>query len=529
VVEIEGRDRLEASCNNNVEPGMVVHTRSQKVLDAVTVNLDLILANHRDECTSCVRNTNCSLQTLANSLDITTNPYRKRFARKPWAEQLILQRDSTKCIKCLRCVAVCSKIQGCDVWDIAGTGSRVDVAVAAGKQLEQANCSLCGQCITHCPVGALSARIDIDEVRAALADPQVVTIIQAAPATRSAWGEDLGLSPDEATVGKFVTALRLLGFDHVFDTDTAADLTIIEEAHEFLERFTHRDDYVWPMFTSCCPGWLRFVKQQYPQFLPNLSSAKSPHQMFGTILKSYYAEKLGVDPAKIFVVSLMPCVAKKYEAAVPEVNDAAPGVRDVDAVLTVREFASMVKQQAIDVDGLVESDWDDPWGAASGAAVIFGASGGVMEAALRSAHYYLTGENPQPEVFKAATVPDDDKPWAAKTIEVCGTQVRVAVASGLHNTAELLEAIKAGQLEADFIEVMACPGGCTGGGGQPIRIDQELAVERGRMLSALDKDAPLRLSHENESLKKLYADYLGEPLGHKAHTLLHTTQAKWSI
>jgi NADH-quinone oxidoreductase subunit G len=356
-----------------------------------------------------------------------------------------------------------------------------------------------------------------------------VTIIQAAPATRSAWGEDLGLTKEQATVGKFVSALKLLGFDHVFDTDTSADLTIIEEAHEFLERFTHRDDYSWPMFTSCCPGWVRFVKQQHPEFLANLSSAKSPHQMFGAILKTYYAEKLNVAPANIFVVSLMPCVAKKYEASVPEVNDAAYDVRDVDAVITVREFASMVKQQAIDTEHLPESEWDSPWGEASGAGVIFGASGGVMEAALRSAHFYLTGNNPDLEVFQAATIPDDDKPWATKTIEVAGAEVRVVVASGLKHTDKLLAAITAGELEADFIEIMACPGGCAGGGGQPIRIDQELAVPRGQILSDLDKQAPLRLSHENESLKKLYDEFLGEPLGHDAHRLLHTNQADWHI
>lgn len=529
VVEVEGQDRLMASCNNEVAEGMIIHSRSKKVRDAVRANTELILSNHRAECTTCIRSTNCSLQSLTQTLGITEESYDKNYTQKPWDKNFVLQRDGSKCIKCLRCVQVCGKIQNCNVWDITNTGSRVDVGVVDGKQLDEATCSLCGQCITHCPVGALSARDDTASILGALDNPEIITIIQAAPATRSAWGEDLGLSADEATVGRFVSALKGLGFDYVFDTDTAADLTIIEEAHEFLERFTHKDDYQWPMFTSCCPGWLRYVKQQAPEFLPNLSSAKSPHQMFGALLKTYYAQKLDVDPSRIYIVSLMPCVAKKYEAAVPEVNDAAEGVRDIDAVITVREFARMVKQRALDVQNLSEALWDDPFGEASGAGVIFGASGGVMEAALRSAYFYLTGNNPEPGIFKAATVPEEETQWAAKTLEIAGATVRVIVASGLRNTTDLLAALKAGEVEADFIEIMACPGGCAGGGGQPIRTDHELAVPRSKILSKLDEDAPLRLSHENESLKKAYAEFLGEPLGHTAHHLLHTNQAEWSI
>ena len=525
VVEVEGNENLCSACNTQAEEGMVVYTNSPKVRSARRINVELILSNHNTNCTSCVRNGNCTLQSLCRDLNITDIPFEVSYRKKNWDVTLPLIRDTEKCVKCMRCISFCEKVQGLGVWDVVGTGPRVRVSFRNVKSFADTNCALCGQCITHCPVGALHERDDTVRVMDAIADPNQIVIAQVAPAVRSAWGVDAGLSQHEATVGRMVTALKGLGFDYVFDTDFAADLTIMEEGSELLERLTHKDEYRWPMFTSCCPGWVRFVKHEFPDFLPNLSSAKSPQQMFGAVAKTYFAKQLGVDPSRITCVSIMPCVAKKYEADVPQVSDAGAGT-DVDIVLTTREMARMLRSSGIFLDELGETMFDEPLGLGTGAGVIFGTTGGVMEAALRSAHYLVTGENPHPDAFSAVRGMEG---WKERTVQVGDVSLKVAVASGLGNARKLLSAIKAGTVQYDFVEIMACPGGCAGGGGQPITDGVELAAERGEVLRKLDSSAMIRFSHENPFVQKLYEEYLEKPLSHRSHELLHTDQSKWDI
>ena len=525
-VEVADSEKLVAACSTPVREGMEVRTASQRVLEARATNLMLILSQHNSNCNFCGRSGNCALQRLAEDFNLGRMSFDQTPDAMDWNKDYPLIRDSSRCIKCMRCVSVCEKIQGMRVWDVNGTGARTRVGVRDGLDLMDTSCTLCGQCITHCPVGALRARTDSKRlIRNLTGDHgKKVYICQVAPAVRTAWGEDLGLPLEQATVGRMAAALRALGFDYVFDTDFSADLTIMEEGSEFLHRLTHKEDYRWPMFTSCCPGWVRFVKSEYPDFVPNLSTAKSPQQMFGAVAKSYFAEKLGVAPDDIYCVSFMPCTAKKYECAVPEVNDAA--ARDVDMVITTREFAKMLRRYRIDVASLPEENFDDPLGESTGAGVIFGTTGGVMEAALRSAYFLATGENPDVDAFRAVRGMEGVR---AATFDIQGTKVRTAVASGLVNTRRLMEAIRKGEAEYDFVEIMACPSGCSGGGGQPIRDQQELGPARGGYLRELDEAKPIRFSHENPSVQKLYQEYLEAPLSHKAHKLLHTELEKWSM
>ena len=428
----------------------------------------------------------------------------------------------------MRCIQVCDKIQNLHIWDISGTGSRVSVDVSHNRTIREADCAFCGQCITHCPTGALRERDDTEEVLAALADPEITTVVQVAPAVRVAWAEQLGLDASTVSTRKMVGALKRLGFDYVFDTNFAADLTIMEEGSEFVERFTHREQYQWPMFTSCCPGWVRFVKSNYPEFTDNLSTAKSPQQMFGAVAKTYFAQKIGVDPHKMKVISIMPCLAKKEEAALPPLRDAC-GDPDVDIVLTTREFVRMVRSDHIQLEYLEEADFDSPLGASTGAATVFGATGGVMDAALRSAYFLVTGKNPDADTFKAVRGMDREH-WKEAEFTIPGAGVvRVAVVSSLGRTRKLMEAIKRGEVEYDFVEVMACPGGCAGGGGQPIQDGKELAEYRGDALWAIDKSMKVRFSHENQEIQTLYQEYLGEPCGHTAHHLLHTDHHAWEM
>ena len=524
MVEVEGAARLVPSCTTKVQEGMVVHTNTPRVREARDINLQLILAQHDGNCPTCLRNGNCVLQDLARDANLIHNPFIKDFHRKTWSYDNYLIRNEHKCVKCMRCIQICEKVQNMKIWDVVNTGSRTTVGVSLNRKFEETDCTLCGQCVTHCPTGGITERDDTEKVYRALDDPEITTIVQVAPAVRAAWAENLGLSPKQATTARMVSALRTIGFDYVFDTNFAADLTIMEEGSEFLERFTHRNKYLWPMFTSCCPGWVRFIKSQYPEYTPNLSTAKSPQQMFGSIAKSYFAEKAGLDPHKIRVISVMPCLAKKSECDQPNQNDAC-GDPDVDYVLTTREFARMLRRNHVDVTTLPESEFDSPLGIGTGAAVIFGTTGGVMDAALRTAYNLVTGHNPDPDAFTAVRGMDG---WKEANFEIPGAgTVRVAVVSGLGNTRKLMEAIDKGQVEYDFVEVMACPGGCAGGGGQPIHDGQELAGKRGNTLWRLDKESELRFSHENPEIRTLYREYLEKPLSHKAHHLLHTDHEGW--
>lgn len=528
IVEIEGIERLVPACVDVCQEGMVVHTNSPRVRAARRTNMRLILSQHNCNCPVCVRNGNCALQTLARDLNVLYNPFPKNIQFNEWDQRMALIRDNSKCIKCMRCIQVCDNIQGLGIWDLTGTGSRVAINVSHNRDFAQADCAFCGQCITHCPTAALSERDDTERVMDALADPEIVTVVQVAPAVRVAWAEELGLDSTVLTTKKMVGVLKQIGFDYVFDTNFAADLTIMEEGTEFVERFTHHDQYTWPMFTSCCPGWVRFLKSNYPEFTNNLSTAKSPQQMFGAVTKSYFAKKAGIDPRNIRMISIMPCVAKKTECDLETMRDTC-GDPDVDIVLTTREFTRMIRADQIDIAEIPDTEFDSPLGTSTGAADIFGTTGGVMDAALRSAYFLITGKNPDPDAFSAIR---DIEAVSGKqaTFNIPGAgEVRIAVVSGLGNTRKLMDAIKAGEARFDFVEVMACPGGCVGGGGQPFLDGVSNNVHRGAALWKIDRDKPVRFSHENPDVQTLYRDYLGSPCGEKAHHLLHTDHFAWKM
>ncbi len=525
MVEIEGYEKLFTACNNPVREGMVIHTNSRKVWKVRRNNLQLLLSQHDVNCALCVRNGNCSLQTLASEMDIRMVPFDKQIPFQKGSRKFPLIKDYTKCIKCMRCIQVCDKVQTCSIWDVVNTGSRATVDVKNVLRLEESDCTLCGQCLTHCPVGALIERDDTGKVWDALDDPEKIVVVQIAPSVRAAWGEDLGLKPEFATVKRLAAALRQVGFDYIFDTDFSADLTIMEEASEFLEKLKNKDHEKFPMFTSCCPGWVRFVKGYFPEFVDQVSTAKSPQQMFGAIAKSYYAKILNVDPSRIFSVSIMPCISKKQECALPVMNDAGAG-QDVDVVLTTREIDRMIKAAHIIPQGLKEEELDMPLGLGSGAGVIFGATGGVMEAALRTASYFVTGKNPDPDAFRQVR---GMQGWREAEFDLAGQTLKVAMVNGLGNARKLLKKLKKGKVSYDFVEVMACPGGCVGGGGQPIHDGYEMAPERGEILYRLDRQSQLRFSHENPSIKQCYADFLGQPLSEQAHHLLHTDHHAWKM
>lgn len=523
VVELEGKEKLITSCNNVVKEGMVIYTNSPKVRRHRRTTVELILSQHDCECVTCSRSGNCSLQIVANDLNIFDIPFKMQVEKQPWDKHFPLIRDSSKCIKCMRCVQVCDKIQGLGIWDVEGTGSRTTINVAGHRSIDEADCALCGQCITHCPVGALRERDDTEKVWKAIEDKDKIVVAQVAPAVRTAWGEELGLAPEDAKVGKILDALKRMGVDYVFDTTFSADLTIMEEGTEFLKRFTSGELKERPMFTSCCPGWIRFIKSQFPHLVKQLSTAKSPQQMFGAAMKTYFAEKLGVEPEKIYTLSVMPCVAKKGEREMELYYEEYAG-HDIDAVITTRELVRMIRSAHISPDTLEDIASDRPMQEGSGAGVIFGATGGVMEAALRSAYYLLKNENPEADAFKVVRSQgfQENDGVVEADFAIDDITVKTAVVSGLANTRALLEKIERGDVHYDFVEVMACPGGCVGGGGQPIHDGEELAFERGKNLYYLDKNADIRFSHENKDVLKMYEEYFEKPNSHKAHMLLHT-------
>ena len=534
MVEIKGYEHLQAACDTLCQEGMEVDTVNARVREARRQNLELLLSQHNVTCPSCQRNNNCELQRLSAIYTVGDwNRYKKALPINNWDENSPLIRDEDKCIRCYRCVSVCEKVQSVNIWDMVGSGSYTTVGVSGHRKFTETDCVLCGQCITHCPVNALHARDDTDKIigmMGALRTEGKTVVVQVAPAVRAAWGEEFGLDAAVANEKRLAAALRRVGFDYVFDTNFSADLTIMEEGNEFLARMKEPEKHQWPMFTSCCPGWVRFMKGQYPDMVGQLSTAKSPQGMFGAVTKSYFAEKIGVAPEDIICISVMPCTAKKAEVKIPNINDAKEGVLDNDMSITTREMCRIFKSLQLDIANLPEEDFDSPLGSGTGAAVIFGATGGVMEAALRTCYYVMTGENPNAdETFKAVRATGADTPWVEAEYNVAGTKVRAAVVSGLANTRKLIREIRKGNLDLQFVEVMACPGGCAGGGGQPIHYNEEWAAKRAKVLYDYDHGNELRFSHENPDVIELYRDYLGEPCGEKAHHLLHTDHFGWDM
>ena len=519
VVEIEGDTNLSAACNTVIEDGMVIKTNSRRVREARKVNVELLLSEHEVICPSCVRGGNCSLQSVAENLGILEIPYETKFSTKPWDSNHFLIRDESKCIKCMRCLYVCDNMQSLGVWDLSGIGTRLTIKVAEGKSIDDSVCVLCGQCVMHCPVGALYARDDTAKVLDALDNPEKVVIMQIAPAVRTAWGEGFNLSREKASVGRMVAAARKLGVNFVFDTSFGADMTIIEESAELLQRLSNRENKKWPMFTSCCPGWVSFIKSQYPELIANLSTTKSPQQIFGSTAKTWFAKHAGIDAAKLFSVAVMPCMAKKMECSLPGMDSAKTG-QDVDVVITNREFIKLLQTYSVCVDLLDEEEFDDLLGDGTGAGVIFGSTGGVMEAVLRTGYYLATGKNPEPDTFSVIRGKDATR---EVTVDMNGTKLKAVVVSGLANTRKLIDKILSGEVMYDFVEVMACPGGCVGGGGQPIKDGKDLTLERAPVLYDLDKNSEKRFSHENPSAVKSYEEFYKKPLSKEAQELLHIT------
>ena len=529
VVEVKGAKSLVASCVYPISEGMEVFTNTKKVLDSRKKTLQLILSNHNRSCLSCVRSGNCELQQLAKDLHVDDESYydgeKTPSVIDDSAAHMI--RDNSKCILCRRCSAVCDKVQGIGVIGPNQRGFATNIGSPFGMGLGETSCVSCGQCIAVCPTGALTEKDHTDKILDAIQDPNKHVIVQTAPAVRAALGEEFGLPIGTGVEGKMAAALRRIGFDKVFDTDFAADLTIMEEATEFLHRV--QNGGVLPMITSCSPGWIKYCEHYFPDMTENLSSCKSPQQMFGAIAKTYYAEKMGIDPKDIVSVSVMPCTAKKFEIGRDDEN--AAGVPDVDIAITTRELARLIKRLGIRFLELPDEAFDHPLGEATGAAVIFGATGGVMEAALRTAVETLTGETLASLDFHDVR---GTKGIKEATYSVAGMDIKVAVASGLGNARELLTKVKNGEADYHFIEIMGCPGGCVNGGGQPqqpasVRNFQDLRGLRAKSLYDLDAANPIRKSHENPAIQKLYQEYLGEPGSHKAHEILHTTYVKRTI
>ncbi len=523
VVEVKGARSLVAACVYPINEGMEIFTNTPKVVESRRTTLELILSNHKRECLSCVRSGSCELQELCNEYNVVEDYYEgENPAIKIDDSAAHMTRDNSKCILCRRCVAACEKLQGIGVIGANERGFAVQIASPFDMSLAETACVSCGQCITACPTGALKEKDDTAKILEAIADPEKMVVVQAAPAVRASLGEAFGYPIGTNVEGKMIAAMRRLGFDKVFDTNFSADLTIMEESAEFIDRV--QNGGVLPMITSCSPGWIRYCENYFPEFIPNLSSCKSPQQMFGAVVKTYYAQKLGKNPEDIFSVSVMPCTAKKYE--INRDDQSAAGVPDLDATITTRELARLIKQAGIMFNDLPDEVCDSPLGTGTGAAVIFGATGGVMEAALRTAVWKLTGK-PESTPVEFTDVRGIEGIKEA-TYNVAGMEVKVAVASGLANAKALLKKVKSGEASYHFIEIMACPGGCVNGGGQiiqpsSVRSFTDIRAERAKVLYDIDSANTLRCSHENPDIKVLYDEFLGETGSHKAHEVLHTT------
>ncbi len=521
LVEVEGKRGFATSCIQKVEEGMVVHTKTPEVLEARKTMLDLILSNHHQDCDNCVRKENCELQDLIKQFDKEKTVYegtKNTYEIDDKSPSIV--RDPNKCILCRRCVSMCNKVQKIGAIGVTERGFNSCVSTAGHNSLNDVNCTFCGQCIEVCPTGALREKDSTQIVWDKINDKNTYVIVQTAPSVRVALGEEFGMPIGTNVEGKMVNALKQMGFDKVFDTNTGADFTIVEEGTEFIKRLQNNDNL--PMITSCCPGWVKYIEMNYPENIGHLSSCKSPHEMFGALLKTYYAKKEGIDPSKMFVVSVMPCIAKKYERQREEMK------QDVDAVITTRELARMIKQAKIDFVNLEDAKFDDPMGEATGAAAIFGVTGGVMEAALRSVSEIVTGKPLDKISFEQVRGESGIK---RAEIEIGDKKVKVAVAHGLANAQTIMEEIKSGKADYQFVEIMACPGGCITGGGQPIKnakIQEEVDIhkKRAEAMYSIDEKSVIRKSHENPVLKQIYKEFLGEPNGELAHKLLHTHYSK---
>ncbi|MEA1873453.1 MAG: NADH-dependent [FeFe] hydrogenase, group A6 [Bacteroidota bacterium] len=537
VVEQKGRKALPAACATPVSEGMEISTNSAQVRTARRHVLELLLSEHRSECTSCYKNGKCELQDLAIEYRVNENTFMKLVDYKDYTIDDFspsIIKDDSKCIRCQRCVRTCTEMQSVSALAVVNKGEHQKIATFLDKSMHSVVCTNCGQCVVHCPTGALVEKNYIDQVWDVINDPELHVVVQTAPAVRIGLGESLDLSPGNRVTGKMVSALRRLGFNSVLDTDFSADLTIMEEGTELLTRLKKvlldKDtETALPMTTSCSPGWVKFIEHKYPEFLPNVSSCKSPQQMFGALAKTFYAQKKGLKAEKIVSVSIMPCTAKKYEANRPEMRDS--GFQDVDYVLTTRELAMMIRQAGIEFASLPDEKYDSIMGDSSGAGVIFGATGGVMEAALRTAYEIVTGREVPFEnldilpvrglkgVKEAKVLIENVKPeWGFLE----GAELSCAIAHGLANAKKLMDKVKSGEMNYHFIEIMACPGGCLGGGGQPMPVNKEIREARMKAIYEEDSSLPIRKSHENPEVAALYEQFLGEPLGHKSHELLHT-------
>ena len=525
VVEVPGQRGLVPSCAYPVAAGMKVQTHSPRAVDARRTLVELLLASHPDDCLYCSRNTRCELQTLSHQLGVRRRRYfgGRTPLRLDVASPSIV-RDPAKCIVCGKCVRVCEEIQSVGAIEFIGRGSRAHVGPAFDEGLNVSSCVNCGQCVAVCPTGALVEHSALDEVRAALADPETFVVVQHAPSVSVTLAEEFGARFGSDVDGALTAALRRLGFKRVFDTAFSADLTIMEEASELVQRLTSGDQAALPLMTSCSPGWITFVEQFYPDMIPHLSTCKSPQQMLGAIVKRFFAEREHLDPARIYSVAVMPCTAKKFEAGRPEMG--RDGRPDIDAVLTTRELAELIRMHGLDLASLAPEAPDTPFGERTSAGKIFGASGGVAEAALRTAHFMLTGEPPASLKLQPLRGPGAVKEYRAT---IAGREIGVAAVSGLGQARALVEQVRAGRRDLHFIEVMSCPGGCINGGGQPRTTSPDAVRARMQTLYAIDRDAALRSSYQNPAIERLYAEYLGKPLSHRSHELLHTSYEKRDV